>query len=281
MTTVLGAVVSMGRGLARVRMVRHARRQRRVVASTAALVLLAVVSGCASAVRQPVNKESRRCASSHDERCGSRHTSRLLTLHDMGIERMGHALATIRPGGGEVVRIVPLLLCSRGLPPAVTGKKERAPRSQKSCYGELGTLLGPIRHAYVKGRRYLTTLPAANGPEFANATQAQRAGSLRVLSIVATGGCTGAAPHEHPYDLAFGVLRDLRAAVTVRHSDVVKNATEVKIPRDLDPEGVLVYALLEPGRNEVVVTARGGRVVTEYEFAVPRATPGCPVGGGR
>jgi hypothetical protein len=85
----------------------------------------------------------------------------------------------------------------------------------------------------------------------------------RVLEIIAGSGCVG----PYPYGLAYGMLHDARDTVTARTSDKTVIFKKAVIPASLHADGVLVYAVLPPGQNDVVTRTPSGRVVAREHSA--------------
>lgn len=91
----------------------------------------------------------------------------------------------------------------------------------------------------------------------------------KVLEIISGGSCVG----PYPYGFAYGMLHDPKDIVTARTRNGPVVLKKAAIPAGLHADGVLVYALLPPGQNEVVIRTPDGRVVSgepsaEIEAAV-------------
>jgi hypothetical protein len=77
------------------------------------------------------------------------------------------------------------------------------------------------------------------------------------LEMIVSQGCVGL----HAYALAYAMLRDARNAVIAQAGGTTTRFKKVTIPASFHPDGVLVYALLPPGENDVVTRTPSGRVV--------------------
>jgi hypothetical protein len=105
------------------------------------------------------------------------------------------------------------------------------------------------------------------------------AGRSTVLDMAARHGCAGVRQHEHPYAFAYGLLRGVKDVVSDRTNGRTIGLKTAPIPGRMHREGVLVYGLLPPGSNDVVVRAPGGRIVSQERRA--GADEGVSCGDGR
>ncbi|MHB1859190.1 MAG: hypothetical protein ACYCUM_03600 [Solirubrobacteraceae bacterium] len=82
---------------------------------------------------------------------------------------------------------------------------------------------------------------------------------------------------SYPFALAYGRMRNARNTITASSDGRTVRFKKAVIPARLHPDGVLVYALLPPGRNDVVTRTLGGRVVSTEHWSGQGAYPvrGC------
>lgn len=80
----------------------------------------------------------------------------------------------------------------------------------------------------------------------------------RPVELVVGGGCVG----RRPYGLAYGILRGGSATVTAIAEGRSIRFAKVAIPSRFRASGDVVYALLMPGKNDIVVRNRKGKIVS-------------------
>ena len=83
--------------------------------------------------------------------------------------------------------------------------------------------------------------------------------------------CAGATPAT----IAYGILHKARDTVLVLGSAHPVAFKEAKIPSYMHPYGVLVYTLVPPGSNEVVVRTPSGRIVSSERGAMTKNPSSC------
>jgi hypothetical protein len=76
-------------------------------------------------------------------------------------------------------------------------------------------------------------------------------------------GCT----RSRPYAFAYGMLRAPKDTVTAEARGRTVRFSSATVPAIFHPDGVLVYALLRPGQNQVVVRAPSGQVVEHEDWS--------------
>lgn len=152
----------------------------------------------------------------------------------------GHVLATGKlPGGGRFV----ILVSHHG----GYGK----PEYMLSTYSEL-----PAKYAALqKTTRKRVAGGGAGGPSIGNPA-IQRKIPVVLQDRQVCGG------REPAYALAFGLLHLPEDTVTAQNGHEMVSFKKITIPASLHPDGVLVYALLPPGPNEVIVRTPTRRVVS-------------------
>lgn len=104
---------------------------------------------------------------------------------------------------------------------------------------------------------------AGTGSMISDAGTAER----MVLDMEVWHDCAGPRPYRYPYAFAHGLLRGVKDVVTDRASGRTITMKTATIPTRMHPEGVLVYGLLLPGPNDVVVRTPSGRVVSHERWA--------------
>jgi hypothetical protein len=87
------------------------------------------------------------------------------------------------------------------------------------------------------------------------------------LEMDVSHGCLG----PYAYALAYGMLRDSKDSVTAQADGTTIRLKKVVIPTNFHPDGVVVYALLGRGRNNVVERSATERVVYDENWAGPEA----------
>jgi hypothetical protein len=97
----------------------------------------------------------------------------------------------------------------------------------------------------------------SSGPAINDAGPAERIG----LDMTVHHECAGAPPNEQPYAFAWGLLRHPKDVVTDQADGGTTALKIATIPAYMHPEGLLVYGLLLPGRNEIAVHAPNGQIV--------------------
>jgi hypothetical protein len=76
------------------------------------------------------------------------------------------------------------------------------------------------------------------------------------------------------YTFAYGLLRARRDTVVAQGGSSPIVFRRVAIPMNLQADGILVYALLGPGRTDIVLRAPNGRIVRDESYASePGVTP--------
>jgi hypothetical protein len=83
------------------------------------------------------------------------------------------------------------------------------------------------------------------------------------LEMVVSHGCLG----PYAYALAYGMLRDRNDFVAAQADGTTIRFKKVAIPTNFHPDGVVVYALLGRGRNNVVERTPNRRVVYDEDWA--------------
>lgn len=228
------------------------------VVAILAVVALVAIDGCAADGNMRSRAEEyAACFRRHGRHCSTRvlDGARTGTLHSLGVDAMGPALATIHVPGGLTIGIVPLL---------------RGCSDSHGCYRQLGTVSLPATYERPMRRKRSRRLPNVDGPVFSNASPGERRAG--VIDVVGENGCAGPEANERPYALAYGLLRQRRDTVTANADGRVQSFKEAAIPARLDPEGVLVYALLQPGVNTIVVRSPRGHVMTRLHWGDLRQT---------
>jgi hypothetical protein len=113
------------------------------------------------------------------------------------------------------------------------------------------------------------------GPAISDAGPAERGA---VLYMFVSHGCAGARSHEHPYALAYGLLRGAKDTVTDRANGDTITMKKATIPARIHPEGMFVYGLLLPGHNEIVVRAPDGQIAERQGWAGSNEQVSCSSG---
>ncbi len=163
----------------------------------------------------------------------------------------GPTLARVGLPGGDVITILAL----------------RCGTTETSCYRLAEAWEGPPRYAHARhgqNRRTAKRTVGTGGPAITDGGPGERAVAL---DMGVAHGCAGLRPHEYPYALAYGVLRGVEDVVTDRANGRTVRMKKAAIPARIRPEGVLLYGLLLPGSNEIVVRAPGGRIVERQDWA--------------
>lgn len=111
----------------------------------------------------------------------------------------------------------------------------------------------------------------ASGEPVSNVGPAERV----VLNLSVNHGCAGARGHEYPFAFAHGLLRGVTDIVTTQAGSKTIRLKKAVIPARMHPEGVLVYGLLLPGPNDVVVRTPGGRIVSASHWSGPGEEVSC------
>lgn len=152
--------------------------------------------------------------------------------------------------GGDAIRIVVI--------PCATG-------GTNSCYRFAEYWEEPARYARATHgqKRGMVKRLAGTGSAISDAGPAER----MVLDMSVKHECAGVRSHEHPYAFAYGLLRGVNDIVTDRANGRTITMKTATIPARMRPEGVLVYGLLLPGPNDVVVRTPSGRVVSRRRWA--------------
>ena len=128
----------------------------------------------------------------------------------------------------------------------------------------------------------ITLIRTGSSYEVALATEGparnERDGKRRMVSyggssgVAITGGATAAQPLElivsggcvdgSPYGVAYGVLRDAGGSVTAIAKNKNVRFVKVPVPTRFHAVGSVVYALLMPGKNRIVVRNRRGHILS-------------------
>jgi hypothetical protein len=161
----------------------------------------------------------------------------------------GPTLARVGLPGGEEITIVAI----------------RCGTTKTSCH-RLAEEWEPARSAYLRHsqKRRAAKRISASGPLLSDASSGER---TTVLDMVVTHDCAGVRPSAQAYALAFGILRGMKDIVTDQAGGRTVRMKTATIPARMRPEGVLVYGLLLPGPNDVVVQEPGGHVVSQERWA--------------
>jgi hypothetical protein len=153
----------------------------------------------------------------------------------------------------------------------------RCGTTETSCYRLAEGWEEPAR--YARGRdgekRRTAKRIFGTGPAITDAGPGER---VAVLYMETRHGCAGPRPYEYPYAFAYGLLRSARDTVTDRADGRTMTMTKAAIPARLRPEGVLVYGLLLPGSNEIVVRALSGHIIEREHWAGSNEEASCDKG---
>ena len=134
----------------------------------------------------------------------------------------------------------------------------------------------PARYSGVPGSIGLVKEGGETGPEIGRRSvllPVRRVNHrYRVLmELKVSHACAG----PNPYALAYGMLYRPGASITAHADGLTLKFKGVTIPARLHPGGVLVYALLPPGKNELVVREPNGQVVAREPAYGPKARASC------
>ena len=142
--------------------------------------------------------------------------------------------------------------------------------SELDEYGE-----EPARYSGLPHSVGLVKQGGATGPEVGRPgvpRSVQRRARERVrLTLSVLHECAG----PYPTALSYGLLYSKRDEITVHADGRTVKFKKVTIPARFHPLGVLVYALLLPGRNEQVVREPDGRVVERESLEGAKANESC------
>jgi hypothetical protein len=131
--------------------------------------------------------------------------------------------------------------------------------TETDCYELAQGWEEPARYgatAHGKARGMVKHISLDSGPAINHAGPAERMG----LDMTIDHQCAGP-PGDQPYAFAWGLLRHPTDIVTDRADGRTITMRTATIPARMHPEGMLVYGLLLPGSNEIVVRAPDGHVV--------------------
>jgi hypothetical protein len=78
-----------------------------------------------------------------------------------------------------------------------------------------------------------------------------------------------------PFSIVYGMLRKPGDTVTARSGSKAIEFSKVKIARWMHPDGVLVYASLLPGSNEIVVRKPNGQIASREHGFLARQASSC------
>jgi hypothetical protein len=174
-----------------------------------------------------------------------------------------HSLARVGLPGGDVIGVV-VIPCAMGV--------------ANHCYQFAEYWEEPARYAratYGPKRGMTKRRLVGTGPAVADAGPGER---VSVLYMGTRHGCAGPPPYNYPYAFAYGLLRGVRDTVTDRTEGRTVIMTKAAIPARMHPEGVLVYGLLLPGSNEIVVRAPNGKSIERTDWQGSNEEVSC---GGR
>jgi hypothetical protein len=127
-------------------------------------------------------------------------------------------------------------------------------------YGEEPARYGTRRHRKMRG---MVSSGVSTGPAISDAGPAER----MVLDLFVDHECGGPYPYRLPYALAYGLLRGAKDVVTDQVGGRTIRMKTAGIPSRMHPEGVLVYGLLRPGSNDIVVRTSNGRIVSRQRWS--------------
>lgn len=201
-------------------------------------------------------------ASGHDRKIGPRSLSLSEAKGRLGVNTSpepeelilypkGSTLARVSLPGDETISIVAV----------------QCPTSRPSCYEFAEYLEEPTRYVYVRTRhgrkRGMVKRFGGTGPAISDAGPAER----MILDMVVSHDCAGPPPYRHPYAFAYGLLRGVKDVVSDRVNGKMITMKTAVIPARMHPEGLLMYGLLRPGPNDIVVRTPSGRVVSRMSWA--------------
>lgn len=220
-------------------------RKRTTVSLVAVLLVVQVsIVGCGSAADDNNAKRQHAVAPGGTTRHRSE-TSATKELDYLASSSQGTTLAGIGLPGGAAIRIA-AIRCLSG---------------QAGCYEFAAYREVPAKHASrMSGKKYgrVNTGIVGTGPSITQAGPAERT----ILDMIARHGCAGSYVNR-PYAVVYGLLRGVKDIVTAQAGGRTISVKKASIPSRMHPEGVLVYGLLLPGANEVVVRTPGGRDVSK------------------
>jgi len=131
--------------------------------------------------------------------------------------------------------------------------RERVPGGYVSIVGRRYTYLGRT-HSELESREQPAGMRLRGGSSGGVSIEP---GQHSPLEMLVSHGCVGV----HVYALAYAMLRDAKNSVIAQVGGTTTRFKKVTIPESFDPDGVLVYALLAPGENDVITRTPSGRVV--------------------
>ena len=171
-------------------------------------------------------------------------------LADLVSSPKGPTLARVGLPGGDAISIVAMPCVAAGA---------------DSCYRFAEYWEEPARYARATHgqQRGMVKRFAGTGSMISNAGPAERV----PLDMAVSHDCAGRRPFRYPYAFAQGLLRGVNDVVTDRASGTTITMNTAIIPARIHPEGVLVYGLLLPGPNDVLVRTPTGRVVSRRRWA--------------
>lgn len=133
------------------------------------------------------------------------------------------------------------------------------------CY-ELGEAMDePTRYSHAlrnRGMRIVGTGPQINHPGW---------GERGLLDVKGRQECVG----PYPYSVVYGILRARQDTVTASGGGRTIRFRKTMIPARFHPHGVLVYAELTGGANEIVIRASSGRIVSRESGALTKDSSTC------
>jgi len=143
----------------------------------------------------------------------------------------------------------------------------RCSTSRPNCYEFAEYWEEPARYVYLRTRhgrkRGMVKRFAGTGPSISEAGPAER----MILDMVVSHDCAGPPPYRYPYAFAYGLLRGAKDVVSDRVNGKTITMKTAAIPARMHPEGLLMYGLLRPGPNDIVVRTPSGRVVSRMSWA--------------
>ena len=222
----------------------------------ATLLLISVgVGGCGS-------------AGGHDRKSGARSLSLAEAKGRLGVNTppepeelilypKGPTLARVSLPGDETISIAAV----------------RCSTSRPNCYEFAEYWEEPAR--YVRAthgqKRGIVKSFVSSGPSISDAGPAEH----MILDLLVWHSCAGPPPYRYPYAFAHGLLRGVKDVVSDRVNGKTIRMKTAVIPARMHPEGLLMYGLLRPGPNDIVVRTPSGRVVSRMTWAGSNEETSC------
>lgn len=125
------------------------------------------------------------------------------------------------------------------------------------CYKLGEAMQEPTRYSHAHRARMELV---GTGPQINRPGPAERV----LLNMQGRRECVG----PYPFTVAYGILRARHDTVTARGGGRTTRFSKATIPARLHPHGVLVYAELEAGANEIIIRAPNGRIVSHENGAL-------------